>query len=75
MGEALKFVTTDGVLEKNAKNFLLFYKNDSILRPFELNFGLKDLFLTVQNVHKISIKRTGGKYKYYIRISIKMLNY
>ena len=45
MGEALKFVTPDGGLrKKDEKNVCVFYKNNSFLRPFWLNFGLKDLF-------------------------------
>ena len=45
MGEVLKFVTLDrGLRKKNAKKiFCVFCKNNSILRPFWLNFGLKDL--------------------------------
>ena len=44
MGEVLKFVTLDGVSEKNTKKIFAICKNDSILRHFMLNFGLKDLF-------------------------------
>ena len=45
MGEVLKFVTLDGDLRKKTqKLFCIFCKNDSILRPFWLSFGLKDLF-------------------------------
>ena len=39
MGEVLKFVTLNGGLKKkNAKNFCVFCKNDSILRPFLVKF-------------------------------------
>ena len=45
MGEMLKFMTLDGGLRKKTqKNFCVFCKNDSILRPFWLSFGLNDLF-------------------------------
>ena len=53
MGEVLKIVTPDGgIRKKNEKNFSVFFaKNSSVLRPFGLNFGLKDLFWAAQNVH------------------------
>ena len=45
MGEVLKFVTLDSekkskkkVSEKKQKNFCVFCKNDSILRPFLVKF-------------------------------------
>ena len=39
MGELLKFVTLDGDLRKKMqKNFFVFCKNDSILRPFLVKF-------------------------------------
>ena len=45
MDEVLKFVTLDGGLRKTTqKIFFVFCKNDSILRPFLLRFGLKDRF-------------------------------
>ena len=47
MDEVLKFVTLDGGLrKKRKKNFSVFCKNESILRPFLVtsSFGLNDLF-------------------------------
>ena len=38
MGEVVKFVTSDGFLEKKAKKFFVFYKNNLILRPFLVKF-------------------------------------
>ena len=62
MGELLKFVTPDKGLRKKRKKFFAFFcKNNSILRLFEVYFGLKYPFYAAQNVHKISIKRTGGR--------------
>ena len=59
MGEMLKFATlNEGLRKKTQKNFSFFCKNDSHL--FWLSFGLNALFWAAQNVHKISIKSTGG---------------
>ena len=62
MGEVLKFVTTEGGLrEKTQKNVHVFCKNNSILRPFRVKIRFeRPFFLAAQNVHRISIKRTGG---------------
>ena len=45
MGEVLKFVTLDGVLEKQRKKiFAFFAKMIQFYDLFWLSFGLKDLF-------------------------------
>ena len=54
MDKVLKLVTQDEGLKK------YFAKLTQFLVLFRLNFRLKDLFLAAQNVHKISIKKTGG---------------
>ena len=61
MGEMLKFMTLDGCLRKKTqKNFTFFCKNDSILRPFLVKFRFERPVFSSANVHKISIKSTGG---------------
>ena len=62
MGEVLKFVTPHGGLRKKTLNKLLrfFAKIVHFKDLFRLDFGLKDLFRAAKNVHKLSIKRTGG---------------
>ena len=61
MGEVLKFVTLDGGLRKKTKknirkNFCVFCKNDSILRPFLVKFRFECSVLSsekrAQNNHK-----------------------
>ena len=56
MGEVLKLVNLDGGLRKNEKNFCVFCKNDSILRPFLVKFRFKSPVLSsakrAQNKHK-----------------------
>ena len=65
MGEVLKFVTLDGGLRKKTqKNFSVFCKNDSILRPFLVKFRFERPVLSstkrAQNTHK---KRWGAQAK------------
>ena len=62
MGEVLKFVTPDGGPRKKhkKKTFTFFAKITQFLDLFRLNVGLKDLFWAAQNVHKKSLKGTGG---------------
>ena len=57
MGEVLKFVTLDRVLEKKRKKvFRFFYKNNLILRPFLVKFRFERSVLSsaqcAQNKHK-----------------------
>ena len=57
MGEMLKFVTLNGGLRKKTqKNFRVFCKNDSILRPFLVKFRFECPVLSIakraQNKHK-----------------------
>ena len=57
MGEVSKFVTLDGGLRKKTqKNFCVFCKNDSILRPFLVKFWFEIPVLSsakrAQNKHK-----------------------
>ena len=56
MGKGLKFVTSDGVLKKNAKKFFVFYKNNLISRPFLVKFRFERSVLSsaqhAQNKHK-----------------------
>ena len=57
MDEVLKFVTLDGGLKKkNSKKFCVFCKNDSIFRPFLVEFRFVRLVLSsakcAQNKHK-----------------------
>ena len=57
MGEVLKFVTLDGGLRKKTqKKFCVFCKNDSIFRPFLVEFRLERPVLSsakcAQNKHK-----------------------
>ena len=66
MGKVLKFLTLDGGLgKKMQKKFYVFCKNDSILRPFLVKFRFERPVLSSANVHKISIKSTGGHKLYY----------
>ena len=61
MGEVLKFVTLDGGLRKKTQKKFVFLQKWLIFKTFfYLSFGLKNLFWAAQNVHKISIKTTGG---------------
>ena len=52
----LKFVTSDGVLEKKRKKVFVFYKNNLILRPFLVKFWFEGSVLSsaqrAQNKHK-----------------------
>ena len=59
MGEVSKFVTSDGDLRKKTqKNFCVFCKNNSILRPFYIKFRFGRPVLSnakrAQNKHKKS---------------------
>ena len=67
MGEVLKFVTLDGVSEKNAKKVLFFCKNDSILRPFLFKFRFERPVLS-------SAKRAQNKHKNHWRAQAKLLD-
>ena len=68
MGEVLKFVTLDGSLrEKGKKNFCVFCKNDSILRPFLVKFRFECPVLS-------SAKRAQNKYKKHWRAQAKLLD-
>ena len=68
MGEVLKFVTLDGGRrKKQKKNFCVFCKNDSILRPF------LDKFLFEWPVLS-SAKRTQNKDKKHWRAQAKLLD-
>ena len=63
MDEVLKFVTLDGGLRKRTqKNFCVFRKNDSILRPFLVKFWFERPVLSsakrAQNKHKKVLKGT-----------------
>ena len=62
MGEVLKFVTLEGGLKKKCKKIFAFFLQKwlNFKTFFWLSFGLKDLFWAAQNLHKISIKSTGG---------------
>ena len=61
MGEVLKFMTpVGGLRNKRNKFFAFFAKITQFYDLFRLNFGLKDMFWAAQNLHKISIKKTGG---------------
>ena len=58
MGVVLKFVILDGDLRKKTqKNFCVFCKNDSILRPFLVKFRFERPVLSsakrAQNKHKM----------------------
>ena len=57
--------------QKKRKNFLFFFLQKwlNFKTFFYLSFGLKGLFWAAQNVHKISIKTTGGHKLNYIRRS------
>ena len=56
MGEVIKFVTPYGSQKNALKNFCVFYKNNSILRPFLINFRFEIPVLSsakhAQNKHK-----------------------
>ena len=56
MGEVIKFVTPYGSQKNALKNFCVFYKNNSILRPFSINFRFEIPVLSsakhAQNKHK-----------------------
>ena len=56
MGEVIKFVTPYGSQKNALKNFCVFYKNNSILRPFLINFWFEIPVLSsakhAQNKHK-----------------------
>ena len=68
MGKVLKFVTLDkGFRKKNAKKFLCFCKNDSILWPFLVKFWFERPVLS-------SAKRAQNKYKKHRRAQAKLLN-
>ena len=67
MGEVLKFVTSDGILEKNAKKFFVFYKNNSILRPFLVKFRFERSVLS-------SAQRAQNKHKKIWRAQAKLLD-
>ena len=68
VGEVLKFVTLDGGLRKKSKkNFCVFCKNDSILRPFLVKFRFKRPVLS-------SAKRAQNKHKKNWRAQAKLLD-
>ena len=68
MGEVLKFVTLDGGLRKKTqKNFCVFCKNDSILRPFLVKFRFERPVLS-------SAKRAQNKHKNRWRAQAKLLD-
>ena len=69
MGEVLQFVIPDGGLrKKNAnKNFCVFCKNNSILRPFEVKFHFERPVLN-------SKKRAQNKHKKNWRAQAKLLD-
>ena len=68
MGEVLKFVTLDGGLWKKAqKNFCVFCKNDSILRPSLVKFRFERPVLS-------SAKCVQNKHKKHWRAQAKLLN-
>ena len=68
MGEVLKFVTLDGGLWKKAqKNFCVFCKNDSILRPSLVKFRFERPILS-------SAKCVQNKHKKHWRAQAKLLN-
>ena len=68
MGEVLKFVTLDGVLEKQTKKiFCVFCKNDSILRPSLVKFWFERPVLN-------SAKRAQNKHKKHWRAQAKLLD-
>ena len=56
MGEVIKFVTPYGSQKNALKIFFVFYKNNSILRPFLINFRFEIPVLSsakhAQNKHK-----------------------
>ena len=68
MEEVLKFVTLDGGLRKRTqKNFCVFCKNDSILRPFLVKFWFRRPVLS-------STKRAQNKHKKHWRAQDKLLD-
>ena len=67
-GEVLNFVTSDGGLRKKTqKNFCVFCKNDSILRPFLVKFRFERPALS-------SAKRAQNKHKKHWRAQAKLLD-
>ena len=68
MGGVLKFVTLDGGLRKKTqKNFCVFCKKASILRPFLVKFRFERPILS-------STKRAQNKHKKHWRAHAKLLN-
>ena len=67
MGEVLKFVTLDGGLKKKRKNFRVFCKNDSILRPLLVKFQFERPVLS-------SAKRAQNKHKKHWRAQAKLVD-
>ena len=66
MAEVLKFVTLDwGLRKKTQKNFCLFCKNDSFLRPFLVKFRFEWPVLS-------STKRAQNKHKKHCRAQAKL---
>ena len=67
-GGAWPFVTLDGGLRKKTpKNFFVFRKNDSILRPFLVNFRSECSVLS-------GAKRAQNKHKKHWRAQAKLLD-
>ena len=68
MGEVLKFVTLDGGLRKKKQNFFcVFWKNDSISRPFLVKFRFERPVLS-------SAKRAQNKHKKHWKAQAKLLD-
>ena len=70
MGEVLKFVTLDGGIRKKAKKivFVFFLQKWLNFKTFFIEVTVwKTCFEQCKNVHKISIKTTGGHKLNYIR--------
>ena len=67
MNEVLKFVTPYGNLERNAKKFCVFCKNNSILRPILVNYWFERPFFS-------SPKRAQDKHKKNWRAQAKLLD-
>ena len=68
MGELLKFVTLDmGLRKKTQKNFCVFCKNNSTLRPFLIKFRFERPVLS-------SAKRAQNKHKKNWRAQAKLLD-
>ena len=67
MGEVLKIATLDrGLRKKMQKNFCVFCRNDSILRPFLVKFRFERPVLS-------SAKRAQNKHKKHWRAQAKLL--